>query len=195
MDSESREEPTIPRGLGRRLLPSAVALAMLVGFVLFAAYPVVRLSSFRANRVIGELLALGLLWWLVVTFFHVGRWWMTTLGFLCALILGIATPFLFFITAFFGAVTVDLIQEVDWQGSRVRVYLIDGGATTDWDIEIRQERTIIPGLLFVRPIAFLHRCRTVTVKTTTQGIEIAEQANGCPTAIGMHFPLKRLLYF
>lgn len=79
-------------------------------------------------------------------------------------------PLLYFMI-FFGAIvsfnffsilkegrdySFEKIETVQYRGYRVSLYRTNGGATTDFGIQARQEIEIIPGLLIVRRIAMFY---------------------------------------
>jgi len=87
--------------------------------------------------------------------------------------------------------------ETHWKGSKIRLYRTDGGATTDSGVVIRQERTLIPGLLLVRRLDDFYPCGLLDAESTDKGITVRNHGTACTglKETSRDYPLKRFLYF
>ena len=156
--------------------------------------PAIRFSSTLANDVLGFALAIGLPWLAVISLLRAGRW---------AKVLAAAAgiPLLLYSgVVFLGLVmsgSFNRFAEKAWKGSKVALYLTNGGATTDFGVVIRQERAMLPGILLVRRIEDFYPCQSLEVKSTDEGIEISDPSSSCEGLSGRNkrYRLKSFVYF
>jgi hypothetical protein len=157
--------------------------------------PVIRFSSTIANDVLGFTLAIGLPWLAVISLLRAGRW-------AKAFAVAAGVPLLLYSgVVFLGIFTMsgsfDRFAERAWKGSRVVLYLTNGGATTDFGVVIRQERVMLAGILLVRRIEDFYPCQSLEVKSTDEGIEISDPSSSCKGFSGRNkgYRLKSFVYF
>jgi hypothetical protein len=167
-------------------------------------HPIVRLASPALNELVGFALGLGLPWLTVVAIFLIGRWWSKAVAI-------VAVPPLLLYTFVFllGSVmtgfvyengrdlSFDRFAETQWKGSDVRFYRTNGGATTDFGVVIRQERTLFPGMLLVRRVDDFYPCYSLDAHSTDCGITITDKRADCrsfPDRL-REYRLKPFVYF
>ncbi len=73
----------------------------------------------------------------------------------------------------------ELFAETHWNGSVVRLYRTNGGATTDFGVVIRQERRLMPGLFWVRSLDDFYHCYSLDVSATSQGVRVQDPHSDC----------------
>ena len=183
-------------------------LALVVGAnVLFfwqLRHPVIRCSFPLVNDVLGAALGLCLPWLAAAAVFQMGRWWSSTAAVL-ALLLLLPYSAVWFLGS--AALTFnyrnghnasfELFAETRWNGSSVRLYRANGGATTDYGVVIRQEKALLPGILLVRNIDMFYHCAALGVKPGDSGIEITDAHSDCRAfrVPRREYRLKRFVYF
>ena len=87
--------------------------------------------------------------------------------------------------------------QIPWQGSEVILYRTNGGATTDFGVVIRQERTLLPGVKVVRNLADFYHCCALSATPTGSGVAITDEGAECK-ALGVSrrdYALKPHVYF
>jgi hypothetical protein len=140
----------------------------------------------RCHDLLGFALGLGLPWLTVVATFRMGRWWSNAVAIAAVLPL-VLYSFVFILgTAIAG---FDRFAETRWKGSDVRFYRTDGGAITDVGVVIRQERTLLPGVLLVRRVDDFYPCYSLDATSTDSGITITDERSDCRA-----FPEQRCEY-
>lgn len=183
------------------------AALLSVGSVLFIwqlRHPVLRFASPVVNDVLGFVIGLGLPWLAAIAIFRIGRLWSKTVAILAVLPL-LLYSFIFLlgsaVTGFAYKdghdLSFDRFSETDWRGSIVRLYRTNGGATTDFGVVIRQERTLMPGLLLVRRVDGFYPCYSVDATSTELGITITDHNSECGGLVGQSrdYRLKPFIYF
>ena len=166
-------------------------------------YPVIRFESPELNGLFGFALAFLLPWLAVMAIFRVGRRWTTIIAIIAILptvlysgVVGFA-----FMWTGFGLDgrdnTFERFSDSRWQRSHIRLYRTDGGATTDFGVVVRQERTLFPGVEIVRPIDSFYHCYSLNVSATDSGIKLSDPAATCQTFSGRsrEYRLKPFVYF
>ena len=162
---------------------------LLIGNALFfwqLRNPIVRFASPVVNQLLGFALGFCLPWLLGVAIFRVGRRWSKVVGALAII------PLLLYSAVFLlgSAMTafafkngrdlcVDQFAETRWKGSVVRLYRTNGGATTDFGVVIRQERSLLPGVELVRNLALFYPCEVLNAVSTDRGIAITDERSEC----------------
>ncbi len=167
-------------------------------------HPFLRFGSPVLNQLLGFALAFCLPWLTVIAIFRIGRWWSTAAGFIVALPLLLYTFVLFVVAIMAGSVyqnghdlSFDRFAETPWNGSAVRFYRTDGGATTDYGVVIRQERAVFPGVLVVRRVDDFYPCYEMDAIPTDPGVAITGKDSDC-TALSeqrREYRLKPFVYF
>jgi hypothetical protein len=175
-----------------------------VFFIWQLRHPIVRLASPALNDLVGFALGLGVPWLTVVAIFRIGGWWSKA-----AAIVAVLPLLLYTFVFLFGALmtgfaykngrdlSFDRFAETPWKGSDVRFYRTDGGATTDFGVVIRQERTLFPGVLLVRRVDDFYPCYSLDALSTDYGITITDKLSDCrsfPDELRT-YRLKRFVYF
>jgi hypothetical protein len=180
----------------RRLALFGVANALFFFWQL--RHPVFRFTWPVLNDVLGIALGLCLPWLFAIAIFRIGRPWSKAAGIVTVLpLLLYSGVFLLGSAMMAFAFSFDQFAETPWKGSHVRFYRTDGGATTDYGVVIRQERSLFPGLRLVRRIDDLYPCASVDATTTNLGISVTDESSQCE---GLHarrreYRLKPFLYF
>jgi len=158
--------------------------------VLFAS-PVV-------NELLGLGLGLGLPWWTAVAIFRIGRWWSKAAAMVAVLPLLLYS----FVVLLVSAMTrfdhsFERIAETHWKGSDIRFYRKNGGATTDFGVVIRQEKTVFPGVLLVREVDDLYPCYSLDATSTDRGIAVTDRSSYCQAfrEQSREYRLKPFVYF
>jgi hypothetical protein len=191
---EDEEQST----LFRQLRNIGIVLWANVLFFWQLSHPVLLFSSPTANDFIGWILALGFPWLAGVRVFLLGRRWALALGIVLTVPLLLYSALALFVMLFTaGGGSMDQIAETAWNGSAVRVYLLNGGATTDWGVLIRQERAILPSVLLVRRLYSIYHCHSLDLASTDAGVRIGNTQSDCEAfASGREiYRLKRFVYF
>jgi hypothetical protein len=167
-------------------------------------HPVIRFTSPVINEVLGLGLGLFRPWSAAFALFRVGRVWSKALTIVATI------PLVFYSALFlFGAamtsgnfknghdISFNCFAQSHWNGSNVRLYQTNGGATTDFGVVIRQERSLLPGLELVRNIDTFYRCRSLDATPTNTGIVVRDERSECPVfqASSREYPLRRFIYF
>lgn len=91
----------------------------------------------------------------------------------------------------------DQFAETYWKGSFIRLYRTNGGATTAFGVVIRQERTVLPGLLHVRPLDDIYPCSSLDATAVDHGVAISVPGSDCSGLPEQRreYRLKPFLYF
>jgi len=166
-------------------------------FVWQLRHPIVRFAAPAVNELLGLALGLGLPWLAVVAIFRIGRWWSK------AAVIAAVLPLLLYSLIFFlgwamtGLLGFDQFAEAHWKGSDVRFYRTNGGATTDFGVVIRQERTLLPGVLLVRRIDDFYPCFSLDAISADHGITITAKRSDCSAFADQRreYRLKPFVYF
>jgi hypothetical protein len=173
----------------------------LVLFVATAAFlwqwwnPFVRFASPAANNAVGFVIVLALPWWATVEFARVGRWWGTAIAALTLLPLLLYSLLVLLASAMSGDGGFERFSEIEWRGSKIALYLTNGGATTDFGVVLRQEKVVFPGVRAVRNIDYLYPCHTLRVDAAGSGITVSS-GEYCPALPGPRsYRLRRFVYF
>ena len=167
-------------------------------------HPFLRFDLPLVNDVVGFALGLYLPWMTAVALFRSGVRWRR------AIALIVVAPLLLFsaawmfggtlaVLAFFNGRSLTLHQFAvhAWKGSEICLYRTDGGATTDYGVVLRQERTVLPGLRLVRRIDDFYPCYSLEVASTGSGITVNGAESGCilPPDKSGEYRLKQFVYF
>jgi hypothetical protein len=167
-------------------------------------HPFLRFDSSIANDILGFALGLCLPWLTMIAIFRSwGRWGKgIALVAIVPLVLYSAAWLLggaWFGLAYRGGrnLSFDRFAAHAWRGSEIRLYRTDGGATTDYGVVLRQERTVLPGLRLVRRIDDFYPCYSLGVASTEDGIAVAGGAPECEGLAGLRreYRLKSFVYF
>jgi hypothetical protein len=167
-------------------------------------HPIIRLASPPINELLGFALGLGLPWLTVVAFFRIGRWWSKAVAIVAALPLLLYTFVFLLGSAMTGFayknghyLSFDRFAETPWKGSNVRFYRTNGGATTDFGVVIRQERTLFSGVLLVRRVDDFYPCYSLDAISTDYGITITDKRSDCRSFPDQRreYRLKPFVYF
>jgi hypothetical protein len=167
-------------------------------------HPIIRLEWPIANELLGLAFGLSLPWLTAAAIFRLGRWWSKTVALISIIpLLLYSAVFLLgsLITGFSYKngrnLFFDQFAETHWKGSRVCFYRINGGATTDFGVEIRQERRLIPGVLLVRQLDDFYHCYSLDATSTDEGITLRDGRYACAGFREQHrdYRLKPFLYF
>jgi hypothetical protein len=86
------------------------------------------------------------------------------------------------------------IEYVKMKHSNVGIYRADGGATTDFGIVIRQELSIVPGILLVKNLYDRYHMSDATYKIIDDGTISIVMTDGVESE-KKKFELKRFVYF
>jgi hypothetical protein len=178
-------------------LKVSLGAAVVVFLCLQPRHPIVVTSSSVLNSVVFFALGIGLPWLAAIGIFSLRRRWSYWVaGFFSLLLLPYSL--LWFVAIGFGAsFSFDPLSQMEWQGSRIRAYQINGGATTDYGVDVRQERSLLPGILLVRRVDFLYPCASVDLGPRVDGINVSGVGLHCP-GLGTDarmYRLKRFVYF
>lgn len=172
-----------------------------IGTVVFfrqLRHPFVRFAWPFANEVTAFVLALGLPWLTNVMIYRLGARLTRIVSIVAAvpLLLWSGCIFLVFMIAGFQF-GPEKIFETNWKGSVIRLYRVNGGATTDFGVVIRQERTVFPGILLVHDLDEFYPCRSLDITGTQNGARVQDNHSDC-ISFGQRrrdYPLKRFIYF
>jgi hypothetical protein len=182
------------------------AALLLIGNALFfwqLRHPIIRFTSPVVNEVLGFMLGLSLPWLMGVAIFRVGRW-----GKVIA-VLAVIPLVLYSVVFLLGsAMTASAFKngrdrgfeqfaETSWRGSAIRLYRTDGGATTDFGVVIRQERSLLPSMELVRDIDVFYPCEALNAVSTDTGVAITDDHSDCRAFQGTRreYRLKPFIYF
>jgi hypothetical protein len=167
-------------------------------------HPIVRFASSVVNELFGFALGLCLPWLVAIAIFRVGRRWSKAIAIVVVL------PLMFYSALFLlgSAMTsfafknshdlsFDGFARTRWKGSDVRFYRINGGATTDFGIVIRQERVLLPGVELVRNIDTFYPCYSLNARSTDDGIIVTDEHSECGAFAESRreYRLKPFIYF
>ncbi len=162
----------------------------------YNSFPIVLLAWEPANTAVGVALGLYLVWQPVFLFLRMERWWSLALALLGVVVAVVGSMLMLGMVVMVGA---EEAGEFRWQGTRVRSILINGGATTDYLLELRQEKAIAPGLLLVRSLGGYYGCAGARVMPTKAGLHIHYEAmpdSNCHLRPeGEEIRLRRFVYF
>jgi hypothetical protein len=166
--------------------------------------PVIRFSAPLVNFVVGSALAFLLPWGAACMIWEAGRRRNRVLAacivvllipYSLVVLLGSATTAM----AFKGGhdMSFDRIAELAWDGTSVRLYRTDGGATTDYGVVARQERRILPGLMLVRTLDDFYPCASLDLEATRDGVRLGDKRSHCSgfPAAYRNYRLRRFVYF
>jgi hypothetical protein len=149
-------------------------------------HPILRSEWPIVNELLGGVLGLLLPWLTAAAIFRIGRWWSSAIALVAVIPLLLYSAVLLIGWAIAGAVykdgrdlSFDRFAEMDWKGSEVRLYRTNGGATTDFGVVIRQERTLLPGLLLVRRLDDFSSCYSLATVGTDIGIIVRDERFEC----------------
>lgn len=172
----------------------------LLGLGLLLAHnssPVLLLSWGPANTAVGVFLGIYLVWRPVFLLLRMERWWSLALALVGMAVAVVGTLLVLGVGALTGA--AESAGDFSWQGTRVRSILINGGATTDYLLELRQEKAIAPGLLLVKSLGTYYGCAGAEVRPTSAGLQIRHAAmpnSDCRIQPeGEEIRLRRFVYF
>jgi hypothetical protein len=187
---ETAERPK----LAAALLRIALLLGGTVLFYWQLRHPAIRFAWGPLNDS-SFLVALLLPWLALVQCLVLQRWWSILIAALGAL------PVLFFtFLALLGAMfasgpsAVDIIADVAWHGSAIRLYRIGGGATASDIVLVRQEMSILPGVKLVRNIDDLDD-GSFEAAPTPDGVEVWRMSGAQRSFHHRPYRLKRFVYF
>jgi hypothetical protein len=168
-------------------------------------HPVIRFSVPLLDFVVGTILAFGLPWSTACLIWRAARRRSTRvvlvvcvivllLPYSLAVLLGSAMTAL----AFKGGDDMSFrrVAELPWNGTFVRLYLTDGGATTDYGIVVRHERAIAPGVVLVRNLDDFYHCASLDLEGTRDGVRLKDERSYCSgfSAANRDCRLKRFVY-
>jgi len=193
-----------------KVLVSLAAVAATALFYTQLWNPVVRLGSQEAHDRVWPFLAMALPWVVIVTIYRVGGG--TRLRWTRWIALALVPPLLFgSAISLFGLHLIggrvgghqEVIAEAPWRETIVRVYRTDGGATTGFGVQVRQERLVLAGMLvLVRRIDGFYPCRSVEIYTTETGVRLAARAgDSCSGFLrrqvppSKEYPLREFVHF
>ena len=167
-------------------------------------HPFVRFASPVVNELLGLALGLGLPCLALVAIFRIGRRWSKTVAIAAVLPL-LLCSFIFLLGEAMTRpahrngrdLSFDQFAETRWKGSDVRFYRTNGGATTDFGVVIRQERTLFPGVLLVRRVDDFYPCYSLDAAATDHGITVTDKRSDCRALAqpSRAYRLKPLVYF
>jgi len=173
-----------------------LCLLGLTVFLLYQADPIFLLTWGPANTALGLALALYLGWKPIQLLLIMDRWWSLTLALLFFPVLMLFSLLVLLSLFMIGREQVD---EFGWHGTRVKAYLINGGATTAYMLELRQERDIAPGLVLVKDLGIFYDCDGAKIEPTSEGIRLSYAAipnSDCRIGpAGKEIRLRRFVYF
>jgi hypothetical protein len=181
----------------RRLSQLGFVIAATAIFFWQLRHPVIRFSQPTANDVSGFALALGLPWFANAMVFRLGPRWGKIVSIIFAVPLVIYTGIVFLGLAMTGAVSFDRVSETPWRKSVVRLYRLNGGATTAFGVVIRQERAVFPGILLVHNLDSFYPCYSVSLVSTGEGVQAKGSPPACDAFGGQRrsYRLKPFIYF
>ncbi len=164
--------------------------------LLYQAYPIFLLTWAPANTALGLALALYLGWKPIQLLLIMDRWWSLSLAFLFFPVLMLFSLLVLLSLFMIGR---EQVEDFSWQGTRVVVHRINGGATTDYMLDLRQQRAIAPGLLLVRKLGSYYGCGGAQLASTNEGIRLSSQEapnSDCQIGpAGEEIRLRRFVYF
>jgi hypothetical protein len=184
-----------------------VALLLAGGSAIFfwqLRHPIVRFESSVANEILGFALGLCLPWLTAAEIFRIGRWWSKAIAFTAVIPLLLYSGVFLLGSAMTGStykngrdLSFDRFAEAHWKGSEVRFYRTNGGATTDFGVVIRQERSLLPGVLLVRRLDDFYPCYSLDAASTDIGITVRGGRSECRGFREQlrEYRLKPFLYF
>ena len=160
-------------------------------------HPIIRFERPIANELIGLILGLCLPWFTAAAIFRFGRWWSKAISFVAVIPLLLYSAMFLLASAMTGGVAFDRFAETHWKGSEIRFYRTNGGATTDFGVVIRQERSLFPGVLLVRRLDDFYPCYSLHVASTIMGIAVSDERSECDgfQEHRREYRLKPFLYF
>ena len=167
-------------------------------------HPVVRFASPVVDELLGFALGLCLPWLMGVAIFRIGRRWSKVVAALAIIPLMLYSAVFLLgsaMTAFAFKdghdLSFDQFAETRWKGSVVRFYRTNGGATTDFGVVIRQERTLLPGVELVRNLDLFYPCDVLNAVSTDGGIAITDERSECRAfrEARREYRLKPFIYF
>ena len=185
----------------RRALLASFATVL---FLCQLRHPVIRFSVPLLNFVVGSILAFGLPWSAACLMWRASRRRWTRVLVVCVFVL--LVPYSF--AALFGSAMTAFafkggddmsfrrIAELPWNGTFVRLYRTDGGATTDYGIVVRHERAILPGVVLVRNLDDFYPCASLDLAGTRDGVRLKDERSYCTgfSAANRDYPLRRFVY-
>ncbi len=134
----------------------------------------------------------------IVHVFRFRTLWTTVLGWmlLVPLLFYFLLPFPLLLMAASDGGWVEEVVEVPAGWTMVRGYLLNGGATTDYGYEVRQELTVLPGIRLIRPITREYPCLDVKLRVASNVLQTeAKPSDHYCRDLKVSYPLKRYLYF
>lgn len=163
-------------------------------------HPIILFSSRGLNDFLGFGVALILPWLIAVAVFRIGRRWSKAIAIVAVL------PLLLYtlvwtvdgiLTGYGSSIGFDRFAETQWRGSAVRLYRINGGATTDFGVVIRQERILVPGVMLVRTLDSFYPCESLDPIPSDYGIAVTDDHSNCKAFPGQRreYRLKHFVYF
>jgi hypothetical protein len=167
-------------------------------------HPIIRFEWPVANELLGFAFGLCLPWLTAAAVFRIGRWWSKTVALVAVIPLLLYSAVFLLGSAMAGFaykngrdLSFDRFAETCQKGSEVRFYRTNGGATTDFGIVIRQERSLIPGVVLVRSLDAFYPCYSLGAASTDVGIAIKDVRSECRDfqEQGRDYRLKPFLYF
>ena len=151
-------------------------LALMAFLLLLRFNSKIVLENRMLNGVIG-IASFSLPFFLFISAFFIER---AATKFFLILVSGLFSAVCFLFIFFSAADLVDLaahdgkdsgfecINELPYEGSLIKVYRTNGGATTSFGIIVRKETRILPGILFVKQYLDLYPGDTVGIKIIDQ---------------------------
>jgi hypothetical protein len=188
------------RGVWAALPSAATAL-----FLWQLRHPAIRFSSPLVNFVIGSALAFVLPWGAARMLWSAGRRHWSRVIRVCIVALLIPYSLIALVGSAMSAfafrgghdLSFDRVAELPWDGTFVRLYRTDGGATTDYGIVVRHERGIVPGIMLVRTLDLFYPCASLDLAATGYGVRLEHKRSYCEAFSATHrdYALKRFVYF
>jgi hypothetical protein len=156
------------------------------------------------NELVGSALGFCLPYLTAVAIFRIGRWWSKAIALTAVVPLLLYSAVFLLVLAMTGLahkngrdLSFDRFAETHWKESDVRLYRTDGGATTDFGVVIRQERSLFPGVLLVRRLDDFYPCHSLDTARTETGITVTDGRSQCTGFQEKRrvYRLKPFLYF
>jgi len=192
------------RGRASRLRELCFAVVATAIFFWQLRHPFVRLAWDPANELLGFGLALALPWFADVPLFRLGGRWARAAAMFCAVPLllysGVAVLGMMMMGFAYKDghdLSFDQFSETPWNGSSVRLYRTNGGATTDFGVVIRQERKLFLRILLVRNLDSFYHCESLELATTASGVRLQDAKVNCRAFSDEYrdYQLKPFVYF